>query len=451
MRLNPVIAWFERFRLRLSRFHPDHFRIARAAFWVGLFTLSAKLIAAAKEMAMAWRYGLGPEVDAYNLALTWATWLPVVLAGIFAAVLVPALSRLNLHDSLQRHYFLQEINGLAALVSLVVTLLIGLFAFWGFPYFAWGLDQVTQDLAHQMLISLLPLVALTILIGLHVTLLQVGHDRAYPAAEGLPALAVVGFIFVLDGAEGLPLVAGVLIGTVAQYIWLMQRTRRQYGRIGFAWRFHSPEWGPLWRFAILVGLGQLVMSFATPLDQLYAARLGPGALATLGYCNRMIAIVLTLGALIVSRATLPVFAEGVASGQFDRIGGMAAKLALVLLLLGAVAALALGWFAPWIVALLFENGRFSPEDTQQVAHLFRYALFQVPFSFALVVLASLLVSARLNALNLWASMLFIVLKVVGLTLLVDWLGLEGVVLSTGIAYALSAFFIFIALHRRRTC
>mgnify|MGYP000956382941 CR=1 FL=1 len=45
---------------------PQHLAIFRGLLTVALFTLLGKLMSAAKEMAVAYRYGLAAEVDAYQ-------------------------------------------------------------------------------------------------------------------------------------------------------------------------------------------------------------------------------------------------------------------------------------------------------------------------------------------------------------------------------------------------
>src|SRR3546814_4343245 len=54
-----------------------------------------------------------------------------------------------------------------------------------------------------------------------------------------------------------------------------------------------------------------------------------------------------------------------------------------LLMMGAgAAAVAIAWaLAPWGVALLFERGAFTADNTQAVAQVLRWGLLQLPFYF----------------------------------------------------------------------
>ena len=64
---------------RISGVHDNHKRIASGALLIGALTLGAKLFVAAREMAIAWRYGVSGTVDAYQLAITITTWLPMLI------------------------------------------------------------------------------------------------------------------------------------------------------------------------------------------------------------------------------------------------------------------------------------------------------------------------------------------------------------------------------------
>ena len=56
-----------------------------------------------------------------------------------------------------------------------------------------------------------------------------------------------------------------------------------------------------------MALGQAVITLTIPMDQGIAARLGPGAVAILGYAGRIVILMTGLGAVVFTRASLPVF------------------------------------------------------------------------------------------------------------------------------------------------
>ena len=88
--------------------------------------------------------------------------------------------------------------------------------------------------------------------------------------------------------------------------------------------------------------GQALMSFVGIIDQFFAAHLGTGAIATLSYANRILALILGLGATAVGRATLPIFSKAEAQGSAHG-RRLASHWVRLLFLLGVIAMiLALG-------------------------------------------------------------------------------------------------------------
>ena len=59
-----------RIKRHISDRESYHHRIARDFVIVGLFVFIGKIIGAAKEMAIAWRYGTSNTVDAYVFLIT---------------------------------------------------------------------------------------------------------------------------------------------------------------------------------------------------------------------------------------------------------------------------------------------------------------------------------------------------------------------------------------------
>jgi putative peptidoglycan lipid II flippase len=191
-------------------------------------------------------------------------------------------------------------------------------------------------------------------------------------------------------------------------------------------------------FGIML-LGQILMSFTVIVDQFFAAHLGTGAIAMLNYANRILALILGMGAMAVSRATMPVFSQSHAQGgvQLSRI---AAHWARLLFVLGIVAAI-VGWFlAPWGVKLLFERGAFTAQDTAVVAGVLRYGLTQLPFYFAGLVFVSYLSSRGLYVWLLWSGVIGLCSKLLGNAFFIPAYGIGGIAFATAFMYATNFFF-----------
>ena len=64
------MAFFSRIRHHITNPESYHRRIASSFLLVSAFVLIGRLAGAAKEMAIAWRYGISEIVDAYVLVFS---------------------------------------------------------------------------------------------------------------------------------------------------------------------------------------------------------------------------------------------------------------------------------------------------------------------------------------------------------------------------------------------
>lgn len=433
-------------RERLRNAHPDHHAIAKGMAWVTLFVLLGSLAHAAKEMVIAYRYGVSAEVDAYLFVFNLLRWPVGVWFSVLTVVLVPLAARIRHGASADLPGFRAELLGLTLLLGLVLALL----AWVGLPLLLrspWtGLPSATVTIATHMAPALALLAPLGVIISLFSAWMLAAGRHANTLLEGVPALVLLMALLAIPGGGVEPLVWGTLVGFVFHVISLAAPLARR-GEIE-APRFtrQSPQWPAFWQgFGIMLA-GQALMSFTVIVDQFFAAHLGTGAIATLSYANRILALILGMGAMAVSRATLPVFSRVQAQGgrQLHRV---ATHWVRFLFVLGVVAMIIGWWLAPWGVNLLFERGAFTAKDTKVVVEVFRYGLAQLPFYFAGLVLVSLLVSKRKYRLIATVASINFVVKVVANLVFAKWFGMNGIVLATAFMYMVSMSICWFAVRR----
>jgi len=326
---------------------------------------------------------------------------------------------------------------MALLGALGMVVFVVMFGAWGLSWYGRGLAVATLDMTRQMLFSFIPLSALTVFVGVNMVRMQACHDHRYALAEGLPPLAIILLLWVWQTMDSLPLVAGTLLGTALQALWLARRARSHDGPVGASWRLQSNEWPLVWRSAMIMGLGQLAMSFSTPIDQYFAAGLGTGSIATLGYVNRLISLGMALGATVISRATLPVFSEAVATGQPGRISRLAIRWCVLMALGGLVMACLCYLASPWLVEKLFQRGAFDMRDSVAVADVLRYGVWQWPFYLGGLVLVQYLVATKRYMQVAISGGMAVLGKTLFNAMLVWRMGLSGVVVGSVLMYTVT--------------
>jgi peptidoglycan biosynthesis protein MviN/MurJ (putative lipid II flippase) len=411
----------------------DDRQILSSLVRIGLFVVVGKLAATAKEMAVASRYGVSETVDAYLFVFNLVHWPVAVWFSVLGIVLLPLAARVEKDCPSELPRFQAELTGLTLLLAAAVlaAAAIGISALLQTGWL--GLPAGFTRLALAMAPWLALLAPLGVFIALYSVWTMNAGSHANTLLEGVPALGILLFVVLLPGSYE-ALVWGTLAGTAFQLVALTIPARRALAIPRL--RLTSPHWAPFWQgFAVMLA-SQAVVGLIALMDQFFAAGLGSGAISTLAYANRVLALLLGVAATGIGRATLPVFSRAEAAG--DAAAHRSAMRWTGLMFLAGSAMLVVSWpLAPWVVALLFERGAFTPADTTAVSHLLQVCLTQLPFYCSSMVLVSYLASrGQQRRIAICGASNFGV-KLLALAVLSPLLGIEGIAVSTTVMYALA--------------
>ena len=427
-----------RFGRRLGAIHSNHKRIAAGALLIGALTLVAKLFVAAREVAIAWRHGVSSTVDAYQLSLTATTWAPMMIIGVMAVVLVPRLVKLERQGD-ERERFIAELNASVLIVGMATAALTWLAAPAVAALLASHMDARTLGLTATMTAQMAPVALFMVASGYLFARLQSRERYGYTVTEALPALAIALFVIIQPGVAGASaLIAGTVIGYLLQLMVLGALVVRSDPPLGgLRVRHHSNEWESLYGPILLMVLGQLLISASIPIDQGFAARMGEGAVATLGYANRIVTLFSGLATIVVGRALLPVLSGAVADGDLA-VGRRHALQWSVLLFWAAAVGSSIAWIAaPDLVRLLFQRGAFTAAASAHVSHLLRYGLLQLPPYFAGIALVQWYAASSRFRSILFITAVALVVKILLNVIFAPVLGVVGIMVSTAAMYGVT--------------
>jgi peptidoglycan biosynthesis protein MviN/MurJ (putative lipid II flippase) len=418
-------------RARLSTIRPEHKQIARGVAAVGTFVLAAKLIAMVKEIAIAWRYGVSPTVDSYLLVFNLVQYPASIWAGVIGAVLVPYAVRLRHVASRDLVRFRSELLGAAILLAVALTVGVWLLLPWVLQQPWIGLEAEQMALAANMVVPGGAILAVSILIWLWATWTMAGSRHVNTLLEGAPALVILLGVLIVGGSN--TLMWATLFGFVLQAVLLLLSLRMHNDIEKPSFVFSSSHWRLFLSGIGVMLVGQALMNAVGLVDQLFAARLGPGAISSLGYANRLLGLLLALGTTTIGRAVLPVLSQAHVQGH-NALKQVAFQWALLLGIVGLITAVVGIWLAPIGVQAMFQRGQFTAEDTARVADVLRYSLIQVPFYFASTALVYTLLSQGRQLAVAAVAAFSLILKISLSLALVPVLGLDGLVLATSGVY-----------------
>lgn len=440
-------SWLSARSLRQTlRGDSDHGAIARGFLAVAGFAILAKSLGALKEIFIASRYGLAPEVDAYLFVFNIHSMPISIWYGMSSAVLIPTLVKLDGDRQPQRELFLREVLGASVMVAIVSGILYWLAIQIALTYHLTGLaDNVAQLAVHAnatlwMMIPMLMLASL----GSSMLMSHQRHENTF--FEGLPAFAII----IAMAMSPIPTIAPLVIGTIAggalQLALTFRSVRRVqplfWPRLSFqstAWVLCLPALGAMFAVSLLQSLASIV-------DQFFAAGLPQGSLATLGYATRLLALLLTLGSTAVGRAMLPVMAD-----LSRRNAGHALSTtylwAGIAFVAGLIAAAPFFLFPDFVVKLVYQRGAFDAADTVAVATVLKILIVQVPLSMVTLVFTQLHLAHAQYKHLLAMSATSLILKIGFSYFLTSRYGIDGLAASAVLLLLFQALFTGATLHR----
>jgi len=422
-----------------------------AALTVSIFTVIAKLVSVAKELAVARSFGTSDALDAYLIAFLLPSFTISVVAGSFNAALIPTFIKVRDqqgHDASQRLLSSVMFWTLAMLGAAVLVL----FACrrWLLPLVASGFSAEKLALTRGLFYLLLPVLVLSGFSAIWSAILNAGQAFAFPAlVPVITPLVTIAAILAVGKACGIYAVAGATLCGAVLEMGILGWKLKERGYL-LRPRLHSADPAArevIGQYVPMVA-GALLLSSSGVVDQSMAAMLGPGSVAALGYGNRIVSFFLSIGTMALGTAVLPYFSRMVAARDWAGVKHTLKTYSRLILLITVPVTLLLVFGGRIIVALLYERGKFTPSDTLLVTRVLAFYALQIPYYTMGILMVRLISSLRANHILMWGTAISLG---VGITLnyvLMRRLGVAGISLSSSIVRLVSFCYVLAMLSRQ---
>jgi putative peptidoglycan lipid II flippase len=405
---------------RLSAARSVDARIARAAVVSGGLSAGVKGAAFAKEILVAAIFGVSQQLDAYLIALMLVGVPQGIIVNAVQWTLVPEFVNVELNRGrAPARLLLRQVISLALIAQLGLLVL-------GAALLPWLLPHLTAAFDDQGLVALrngLLLLGLyyfasgPLLIGY--AILQARHR--FVANGAIPVITPVVIVVLLvlhPAAIAETLALGMALGFVAELIvvqWMLTKegltlapTRGPFDLIG----------RPFLRSVAKLSAATTALSLLLLVEQAAAARIGVGAVSTLGYAFKLPALVAALAVVAIWTAVFPYFTEMLVRGQIEQCRATLRRCAVWVCASGTALAAILIVSSEPIVRLFFLRGAFSERDAAAVTLAQQAYLVQLPGALLLALSLRLLLARGRSELVLatYASQLalFVAAIMVGL-------------------------------------
>lgn len=392
--------------------------LARSASIVSLATMGSRVLGLVREQVFAAFFGAGIANDAFNIAFRIPNMLRDLFAeGALSAAFVSTFSRTLNQKGEREAWRLANLvsNGLIVILSVITVL--GIICAPQIVGWLVGPDttgaansDVMIPLAIKMTRILFPFLLMVSLAAVAMGVLNTKDRYGVPASAstmfnvgsivgGLAcayayAPEYVGRIAYSlwhrlpverDEAGAVQAIIGMAIGTLIGGVlqWLIQVPSLR--AVGYRWRwelsFSDPGVRQVMKLMAPAIIGAAALQVNLVVNTNFATSLGQGPVSWLQYAFRMIYLPIGIFGVAISTATLPITSKAAALDDlagFRRTLASALRLTFLLTIPSAVGLIVLS--RP-IIALIYQRGSFTADDTTQTAQaLSYYALGLVAYS-----------------------------------------------------------------------
>ncbi len=415
-------------------------KLIKAMATVAGMTALSRVAGFARDIMTAAILGAGPVADAFFVALKLPNFFRRVTAeGAFSVSFVPLYSEtLEKEGREEAALFMNRAFAVMAAILSLFTIAAILVMPWIVQVIApgFGGESLRYDLAVELSRITFPYLLMMSLTALLGGVLN-AHERFMPFAFApvIFNLCLIAALLLSGMAEtaGHALALGILAAGFLQFFWLFANIRRA----GIKLKPVKPEFSPrIKKVFVLMGPGVIgagVMHINLFADLIIASLLPAGAISYLYYADRLNQLPLGVVGIAVGTALLPMLSKALAAEKMEEARDLYNRALEVCLLLGIPAAVALAVVPHQLISVLFERGAFGPEDTQVTGYVLMGYALGMPAYICVKVLSSAYWSRQDTMSPVKVSILATVLNIVLSLILINFIGVVGIALSTGLA------------------
>ncbi|HHN73401.1 MAG TPA: murein biosynthesis integral membrane protein MurJ [Thermopetrobacter sp.] len=433
--------------------------LLKSAATVSSFTLLSRILGFVRDILMAAALGAGPVAEAFVVAFRFPNLFRRFFGeGAFNSAFVPLFAkRLEGEGPEAARRFAEEaLSGL-----LFVLLLFTGIAELAMPVFVWMIASgfagdpekfdLTVLLTRLAFPYLLCMSLVALLGGVLNSLHRFAVAAAAPIALNIVLIAVLGLARAAgwDGTPrtGIALAAGVSIAGIVQIALLWAAA----ARAGFALRLRMPRPGAAMKRLLMLGIPGVIAGGITQLNLVISTIISswqPGAPAWLYYADRIYQLPLGLIGVAIGIVLLPDISRRLRAADDEGVFGAQNRALEFALLFTVPAALALMAVPQPVVEVLFERGRFSPEDTTATARALAAFAAGLPAYVMIKVFSPGFFAREDTRTPMLYAGVSVAVNIAGALVLFPYLQHVGIALATAAAAWVNAFLLATTLQRR---
>lgn len=426
--------------------------LIRSSLGIIIVVVIGYVFSFAKEAVFAAYYGVSFQADAFIIAIQ----IPVVLFAVVAVgirtVVLPIYTK-RLIEVGKEHagLFACNIMTLALIISSCFTVFGIVLSDWIVYFFAPGFDGQTHILSAMLLRFSFPIIIFTIQADIYNAILNAWKVFCWPQmASYFQNVMLILAILALTGSLGIyAAVAGTLLGTIVQCIYLLLLSRKYFYYRPFL-DMKDADIHQAGKMAIPVTMGIGIAEINRFVNSVIASGLGMGSIAALNYASKLNGIFSGLLVQAIATVVFPSFAEMVIRKDYDVLNRLINSILSILILTLLPLTVGLILCSTELVSIVFGRGVFDKNAVSLTGNIFMFYTLGLLFITAREVISRVYYSFNDTKTPMLNSSIGVVINIVLNIVLGQLMGAPGLALATSISSAIICILMLLNLKHKYT-
>ena len=425
-------------------------KIAKATIGLMIAMMIAKLLGFVREMVLASSYGASMYSDAYLVSMN----IPLVILNIIgmalSTILIPMYCEINKnHGDKQALKFINNIINIVIVICIILSIIGIIFTEPIVKLFAIGFKgntfKVAVDFTRVLLISM----TFTALSYIMTAYLQIKNNFTIPGLISVPKNIII-IISIIISVKYNPyiMIWGTLIGILSELLFQLPFAIKENYKYEFYINIKDDFIKKSILLSIPVLIGVSVNQINTMVDRTLASTLTEGSISALNYANKLTGFVWTLFITSISSVIYPMLSKLVTEDnkeEFKQFIKKSVNSIIILVLPISIGAIVL---ANPIVKLLFQRGAFDSNATNMTAIALAMYSIGMLGSGLRELLGKVFYSLKDTKTPMINGMISMVINILLNLILIKYLKIVGLAISTSIAFIICAIMLFISLNKK---
>lgn len=311
-------------------------------------------------------FGTSIEMDVYLSASSFPLFLTSIITGALSVTFIPIFSESKNSKGIDIWDVVSTLLNLSFLLTLILTIIISIFAREIINVISPGFNEVKTLLAISILRWQSPLIVLTVINELVTSVYYSNNLFKTPLINRLisPLLTIVIIVLMTNFVSIYSVVYASIAGSIAQTLilvggYLINKNFKYY----FKLNLKNKKVRETGRLMIPLLMGMIFYRIMPVFDKIIGSKLAQGSISYLGYSYKIFSQIPPLLSTGISVSIFPVLSVYISSGNLELVKDKISKSIKMILFISLPITLIIYLNSSLIIKTLFERGVFSSKDT----------------------------------------------------------------------------------------